>query len=94
MENQTKTFSLVAFICGLLGIVLTFTPISIVGLILAILGIVFSVIAKKKEGPSGLRVAGFVLSIVALVLWIIVVVIVGVLMGMALGAVSALSMMA
>ena len=91
MENQTKTLSIVALVCGILGIVLTFTPAAIVGLILAILGIIFSVVAKKKEGPNGMRTAGFVLSIIALVLWIIVVIFVGIVAGMAIGAMGTLA---
>lgn len=88
MENQTKTMSIVAFICGLLGIIFTFV-LPILGLILAILALVFASIAKKKEGPSGLRTAGFVLAIVALAIWIIYVVIIGIVVGAAFGAIGA-----
>ena len=80
MENK-KTFSTLALVFGILGIVLTFTPVPAVGLILAILGIIFAVVAKNKEGKSGMSTAGLVLSIIALVLWIIVIVIVGLIFG-------------
>jgi len=79
MEEQKKTFSLLALIFGIAGIVLTFTPISIAGLVLAVLGIIFSVIAKKKEGKNGMNKAGFVLSLIALILWIVFIVIIGLL---------------
>jgi len=81
MEEQKKTFSLLALIFGIAGIVLTFTPVGIAGLVLAILGLIFSSIAKKKEGKNGMNKAGFILSLIALILCIIVVVIVGLLIG-------------
>lgn len=90
MEKQSKTFSILALIFGLLGIILTFTPASIVGLILAILGIVFAAIAKTKEAPSGMRTAGLVLSIIALVVWIIFGLIIGILIGAVFGAAGAI----
>jgi len=86
MENK-KTLSMLALIFGIVGIILTFTPGAVAGLILAILGIVFSVIAKKKEGKNGMATAGFVLSLIAVILWIVVVVIVGLLVGAMYGAV-------
>ena len=61
-----------------------------VGLILAILGIIFSSIAKKKEGKNGMQKAGFILSLIALILWIIVVVVVGLLFGAAMFALATL----
>ena len=88
-KGDSKTLSIVAFICGLVGIILTFTPASVVGLILAILAIVFACMAKKREAPSGLRTAGFVLGIIAVVLWIIVIVVVGALLGTACAALGA-----
>ncbi|MDL2237542.1 hypothetical protein LJC56_06905 [Christensenellaceae bacterium OttesenSCG-928-K19] len=91
MENK-KTLSILALIFGLLGIILTFTPASVVGLILAILGIIFAIVAKKKEGKSGMVTAGLVLSIIALVLWIIVIVFAGLIFGtFMMGAAALLS---
>ena len=90
MEGK-KTFSLLSLIFGLVGIVLTFTPASIAGLVLAILGLVFSSLAKKKEGKNGMNKAGFVLSLIAVILWIIVVVIIGVFVGLAIGAAGGLA---
>ncbi|MDL2236497.1 hypothetical protein LJC56_01495 [Christensenellaceae bacterium OttesenSCG-928-K19] len=90
MENK-KTFGIISLLCGILAIVLTFTPLSIVGLILAILGIVFSAVSKKKEGKNGLATGGLVLSIIALVIWIIVIVIVGAIFGAAAGMLGSLA---
>lgn len=92
MENQTKTFSIVGLICGVLGIIFTFV-LPILGLILAILGIVFSNVGKKKEGKNGMATAGFVLSIIALVVWVIYVVIIGIALSMAAGALGAAAML-
>ena len=89
--DDKKTFSLVSLICGIAGIILTFTPAGIVGLILAILGLVFSSMAKKKEGKNGMNKAGFILSLIALILWIIVFAILGLLLGAAIGAAALLS---
>lgn len=89
MENK-KTFSLLALIFGIVGIVLTFTPGAIVGLILAILGLVFSNLAKKKEGKNGMQKGGFILSLIAVILWIIVVVVIGILVGVVVGGAALL----
>jgi len=86
MEEQKKTFSLLSLIFGIVGIVLTFTPASIVGLVLAILGIVFSSMAKKKEGKNGMNKAGFILSLIAIILFIIVVVVLAIVLGAVIGA--------
>ena len=81
MEEQKKTNSLLSLIFGIAGIVLTFTPVSIAGLVLAILGMVFSSIAKKKEGKNGMNKAGFVLSLIAIILWILVAVVLAIVLG-------------
>jgi len=84
MEEQKKTLSLLTLIFGLAGIVLAFTPVAIAGLVLAILGLVFASMAKKKEGKNGMNKAGFILSLIAVILFIIVFVVVGLLLGAAL----------
>ena len=89
--EEKKTFSLLSLIFGILGIVLTFTPAAVVGLILAILGIVFSNIAKKKEGKNGLNKGGFVISLIAIIIWIIFVVVVGLIVGVAVAGMAALA---
>ena len=82
MEEQKKTFSLLSLIFGIAAFPVMFIPgISFAGIILAILGLIFSSVAKKKEGKNGMNKAGFILSLIALILFIIVVVIVGLLIG-------------
>ena len=90
MEEQQKTTSLLALIFGIVGIVLTFTPAAIAGLILAILGLVFSSLAKKKDGPNGMQKGGFILSLIAVILWIIVVVVIGLIVGAGIAMLGAL----
>ena len=74
--------ALVGMICGIAGLVLTFTPLYVVGLIAAIVGVVASAIGlKRREG--GMAVAGLVCSIIALVIWLIAVIVVGMIFGAA-----------
>ena len=54
-EKQGNPISIVAMICGIIGIVCGFIPVpgvSIAGLILAILGIVFGAIGMKKAAGA------------------------------------------
>lgn len=68
-----KNMSIVALVCGILGIIGGFIPVvKYFTFVLAILGIVFGVLGKKKvveEGEStGLATAGLVLGIIGTVL--------------------------
>lgn len=65
--NNGKNFSIAALICGILGIVGSFIPVvCYFTLVLAILGIVFGVIGRKRAQPNerGLATAGLVLGII------------------------------
>lgn len=67
--EPSKGKSIAALVCGILGIVGSFIPIvCYFTLILAILGVVFGMQARKECGPnnSGLATAGFVLGIIGL----------------------------
>ena len=68
-------------VLGIVGIVFTFIPgINLIGIIAAIIGIILSAIAMKQQPEKkGMAVAGLVLSIIALVIWVIAVLIVGML---------------
>ena len=90
MENK-NLFSIISLVCGLLGIILTFTPAAIAGLIIAIMGLAFVSFARKKEGRNGMNKAGFVLSLIAVILWIIVIIVLGVVAGVMIGAAGALA---
>ncbi|MBE6032843.1 MAG: DUF4190 domain-containing protein [Clostridiales bacterium] len=76
-----------AFVLGLLAIILTFVPfVGFVSFILAILGLVFGNQAKKfarENGGAGkgMASAGFICSLIALILWIIVILIIGIIVG-------------
>lgn len=63
MEKKTNVMSVIALICGILGI-LSFGSTSIIGLILAI-------IAKKKDADDKLAKAGLICSIIGLVIGVI-----------------------
>ena len=82
MEGK-KTLSLLSLIFAIVGIVLTFAnmgigALSIAALVLVILGFIFSFVGKSKEGKSGLTTAGFVISLIGIILWVIIIVIVGI----------------
>ena len=67
--NDAKNVSIAALVCGILGIVGAWIPVvQYVTLILAILGIVFGVKARKLVGQDvegkGLATAGLVLGII------------------------------
>ena len=67
MNNNSKGLSIAALVCGILGIIGSFIPIvCYVTFILAILGIVFGVKARKTAlpGETGLATAGLVLGII------------------------------
>ena len=71
--NDGKGLSIAAIVCGILGIIGGFIPVvSYFTFILAILGIIFGVIGRKKSAAvygkaSGLATAGLVLGIIGTV---------------------------
>ncbi|MFH1505567.1 MAG: DUF4190 domain-containing protein [archaeon] len=80
MAEKNKTFSIVALVCGILF------WIPVVGFVLAILGIIFGVLAlnRIKSQPAkydgrGMALAGLILGIVGLILLIVATIILGVL---------------
>lgn len=71
-----KAFSIIGLVLGILGIVFFWFPIwNIAFMIMAIVGLVLSIIAKKKAGESGvstgLATAALVLSIIGVCLSVI-----------------------
>jgi len=63
---MNKKLSIASLVCGILGIVGSFIPIvSYFTLILAILGVIFGVKARKIE-KNGMATAGLVLGIISL----------------------------
>ena len=90
MEGK-KTLSLLSLIFSIVGIILLFTPVSIAGLVLIVLGLIFSIVGKKKEGKNGLATAGFIVSLIGIILFVIVVVVLGALMMGAIGLMAGLA---
>ncbi|MCR4990402.1 MAG: hypothetical protein K6A38_06015 [Lachnospiraceae bacterium] len=69
MDNQGSSGAAVgSLVCGLLAVVCWFFGYSsIVSVILGIIGLVLASSAKKANDTSGLRTAGFVLSLIGLI---------------------------
>ena len=80
--QASKSMSVSAFVCGILGIVGSFLPIiGYFTLVLAILGIVFGArgmkIAKYNHESKGLAIAGLVLGIIGVSFYVLVILLVG-----------------
>ena len=74
-DQSKKGLSIAALVLGIIGIVISCTP---VGIVASILGLIFGGICLyKKWGIKGMAITGLVLGIVALALWIILFLIVG-----------------
>lgn len=79
VQNQgTNVMGLVGMILGILAIPFVFIVWPL-GLILGIGGLVLSIIGRKHP-KKGMATAGMVCSIIALALWLIVVLIIGLLL--------------
>lgn len=76
--SNAKTKSTIAFIFGIIGTVFGFMGIifAIIGIVLGIIGLVLSKSCKKDNYESGILTAGYILSIVAIILGAIMVVII------------------
>lgn len=76
MENKSNGKTIAALVLGIAGVVLSFIPyVSFIGLVAAIVGLVFA-IGERKKNPSGMATAAMVLSIIALVFWVISIIVV------------------
>lgn len=80
VEGAGKTSATVSLVLGIISVVFAFV-VPLVGVICAIVGLVFASKAKKEGFIGGMRTAGFVLSIIGLVLaiimWIVTAVVIG-----------------
>ncbi|WP_343208199.1 DUF4190 domain-containing protein [Anaerolentibacter hominis] len=66
MNNQTDGKSIASLVLGIVSLVFIFLgSYSFIGIILAVIGLVLGVSAKKETG-SGMATAGIVLSIIGL----------------------------
>lgn len=84
--------AIAGLVLGIVGIVFTFIPgVSIVGLIAAIVGLILSILARKRDPERrGMATAGLVLSIIAIVIWVIVLIACGAIFGAVASAVGAM----
>lgn len=62
--RNNNTNGIIALIFGLLGL---FSVVPIVG---SILGIVFGAIGRKKDDPAKMAIAGLIIGIIGIVVWI------------------------
>ena len=68
-DESEKGLSIAALVLGIVGILLSCTPLGIVS---SILGLIFGAICiNKKQGIKSMAITGLVLGIVSLALWII-----------------------
>lgn len=76
MEGNSKGMAIAALVCGILGIIGGFIPgVSYFTLVLAIVGIVLGVIARKKGGEGkGMATAGMVCGIVGVSLTVLAII--------------------
>ena len=93
-QDNGSNLAVAALICGILGIVGSFIPIvQYFTLVLAILGVVFGVKARKTAPPDkrGMATAGMVLGIIALGLTLLAIICVVCAAGALLSGLSGLS---
>jgi len=77
-KPEKKALKVIGFIFGLFAFITCGIPIfNIVSVIIAIIGLVFSIIALKKSEKKGLAIAGIVLNILAICIGIIALLIAG-----------------
>ena len=71
MEQQSNGKAVASLVLGIIALVCVFFGYgAILGVILGIIGIILS-ISAKKENPSGMATAGFVLSLIAVIICVI-----------------------
>lgn len=80
-DTSNKGLSIASLVMGILGVLGYWTGFSF---IFSILAIVFAALCmKRKQGIKGLAITGLVLGIVSLSIWVIVVVFVAGILGLA-----------
>lgn len=84
-QNGGKGLSIAAMVLGIVSV--AFCYVSYVSLPCAILAIIFGIIGKKRDG-RGMAIAGLILGIIAIVLFVLAVVGVASLFGIATSTLS------
>ena len=80
MENK-KTLSILSLVFGIISWSAFIIPIGFLSIFSAIAAIVLGIVSKKREEKNGMRIAGLVLGIIYLALFIT-----GIILIMALGS--------
>ena len=71
-DESKKGLSIAALVLGIVGILISCTP---VGIVASILGLIFGGLCLyKKQGIKGMAITGLVLGIISLALWIILII--------------------
>ena len=71
VQKLGKIFGIISLIFGLISILLTFLFYGMWGIAIPIIAIVFGGIGIAKDDSKGLGIAGLILGIISLVIWII-----------------------
>lgn len=74
--NKNNAFSIVSLVCGIAGLAVGWIPyLDYISFLFPIAAIVFGAIAmaglKRENMPKGMAVAGFVLGIIGVALWVL-----------------------
>jgi len=70
-NKEGETLAVISLVCGILSIIIGFAVNSFAGLLLGIVGIVLGSLARKQN-QSSLATAGFVISIISVILLLLV----------------------
>ncbi|MGN8896664.1 hypothetical protein [Flavonifractor sp. HCP28S3_F3] len=68
VEEKGKNLALASMILGIVGLVFTFLINTLLGLILGIVGLVLASKSKQLGFTGGMRTAGFVTSLISVIL--------------------------
>ena len=68
MEEKGRSMALASMILGIVGLVFTFLINTLLGLLLGIAGLVLPGKAKRLGFMGGMRTAGFVMSLISVIL--------------------------
>lgn len=70
-QNAGRPFAIASLVCGILGVLSCCCCIYLFNLILGTLAVVFSIVAtKKSKKMPGLAIAGLILGILALIIFL------------------------
>ena len=88
VEEKGKNLALASMILGIVGLVFTFLINTLLGLILGIVGLVLAGKSKQLGFTGGMRTAGFVTSLISVILGAVLFVLAAVACVVAIGIMS------